>query len=310
MTAESVPPLVSIGLAVYNGEKYLREALDSILAQTFTDFELIISDNASTDRTREICLEYAGRDKRIRYHRNATNIGGANNENQTFCMSRGKYFRWAAHDDVLAPRLLERCVEYLERTPSVVLCQTGIVVIDAEGRKIEKIFRDSGSASDPVARFRSIALARDYCEETYGLVRSEVLRRTRLQLNYTASDRTLMSELALYGRFHAIPEFLFYKRMHAANEYIDWRTRMAWFDPNLEGKIVFPFWTQLRDYFTTVRRSRIPRATQLRCLGVLVGPWVFGHARNLVKDLAVATYMGLHSEQWRRRKYSETNNWS
>src|SRR5262245_40295511 len=123
-------PLVSIGLAVYNGEEYLSDAISSILAQSFTDFELIISDNASTDRTEEICKTYADMDSRIRYSRNETNIGGVNNENLTFRLSKGKYFRLAAHDDVCDPKLIEKCVEVLERDQDVILCQTAIVNID------------------------------------------------------------------------------------------------------------------------------------------------------------------------------------
>src|SRR5262245_52473779 len=104
-TAESVrnSPTVSIGLAVYNGGQYLAQAIESILGQSYADFELIISDNASTDETETICRSYVARDERIRYSRNATNIGGARNENLTTTLARGRYFRWAAHDDYLEP---------------------------------------------------------------------------------------------------------------------------------------------------------------------------------------------------------------
>ena len=107
---QSSTPKVSIGLPVYNGERYLREALDSILGQTFRDFELIICDNASTDETAAICADYAARDPRIRYHRQTHNIGATANFNHTFELARGAYFKWAAHDDVLAPTWLEKCV--------------------------------------------------------------------------------------------------------------------------------------------------------------------------------------------------------
>ena len=129
-------PKVSIGLAVYNGENYLEQAINSILSQTFRDFELIISDNASTDRTKEICLKYAKQDPRICYHRNAVNIGGANNENLTFKMARGEYFRWAAHDDYCAPTLIEKCLEQLEKDPTVVLCHSKVIAIDGCGETL------------------------------------------------------------------------------------------------------------------------------------------------------------------------------
>ena len=99
-------PRVSIGLPVYNGELFLENALDSILSQTYSDFELIISDNASDDKTEEICRSYAARDKRVRYSRNAHNLGAAPNYNRVYHLARGRYFKWASHDDVLAPEFL------------------------------------------------------------------------------------------------------------------------------------------------------------------------------------------------------------
>jgi glycosyltransferase involved in cell wall biosynthesis len=127
-------PRVSIGLPVFNGERYLARALDSLVAQDFEDFELIISDNASTDGTSEICQEYAGRDRRINVHRNERNIGAVGNFNRTLQLSSGDYFKWAAHDDWCAPEFLSRCVEVLDEDPSMILCFTAMGVADAEGR--------------------------------------------------------------------------------------------------------------------------------------------------------------------------------
>src|SRR5262245_20089689 len=99
-------PRVSVGIPVRNGQRFLADALDSLLAQTFTDFEIIVCDNASTDRTEQICRRYLARDPRVRYHRNARDIGPAANHNVGFQMSRGEYFRWHAHDDMVAPEYL------------------------------------------------------------------------------------------------------------------------------------------------------------------------------------------------------------
>ncbi len=131
-------PSISIGLPVYNGENFLKHTLDSILAQTFKDFEVIIADNASTDSTEKICREYADRDKRICYHRNEENIGAARNYNRVFELSTGKYFKWAAHDDLYASEYLERCFEVLERLPSVVLCYSQVMFVDEQGQQIRK----------------------------------------------------------------------------------------------------------------------------------------------------------------------------
>lgn len=303
-------PRVSIGLAVRNGEQFLEDAIDSILAQTYRDFELIISDNASTDRTEEICRRYASLDARIRYQRNLANIGGANNENLTFKMARGEYFRWAAHDDVCAPTLIERCVEALDRRPEVILCYAKTILINDQGMVIRED-NTGNKASSPRAhqRFSAVARARDYCGETYGLMRSAVLRRTQLQKNYTGSDRTLLAELSLYGQFHEVPEFLFYKRLHSGNYYLDVRVRMAWFETRHAGRIVFPFWMQLHDYLTTLWRVELTPPERLRCYVFMVA-WMGLFGKSLIKDILVAAFMLVHSKQWRLQRYESLSEWS
>src|ERR1043165_9639676 len=121
---------VSIGLPVYNGANYLAESIDSILQQTYSDFELIISDNASTDATEELCRSYAARDGRVRYFRQKQNLGCALNSNFVFRQSTGEYFKWISHDDLHAPRFVERCVEVPDRDPSVSICCPKGVLID------------------------------------------------------------------------------------------------------------------------------------------------------------------------------------
>jgi len=304
------PPRVSVGLAVYNGEPFLPEAIDSILAQTYRDFELIISDNASTDRTEAICREYAARDPRIRYVRNPTNIGGVNNENQTFHMARGAYFRLAAHDDVCAPTLLERCVQALDARPEAVLCHTATVEIDGQGRRCGSRLGTEGTSPRPHQRFRELSWRYYPCEATYGLIRSDVLRKTRLQQNYTGSDRVLLCELGLLGPFHLIPEPLFFKRYHEGNTYRDWRGRMAWFFPDLArtGKPTFPNWLQLFDYFATLRRVPLPWGERQLCR-LWIGRWVLFHGKGLIWDLLSAAVMMVHSKAWRTRQYAEKERW-
>jgi glycosyltransferase involved in cell wall biosynthesis len=292
-------PRVSIGLAVFNGGKYLTQAIDSILAQTYRDFELIISDNASTDRTEEICRAYAAKDMRIRYYRNDTNIGGANNENRTFLLSRGEYFRWAAHDDVCTPQLLAKCVAVLDREPSVVLCHTKVVLIDENGDSLGLIDRDKATSTRPYERFRDLTSWDHSCEELYGLIRSDVLRKTRLQPNYTDSDRTLLSELGLYGRFYQIPEPLFYRRIHpqmSTQVFPEWRGRMAWFFPDLnEDKILLPHWSQFFHYLQVITQAPIPFGERVRCY-LHIGHWLaHRHGRSMAKDLLLALIKLLRS---------------
>lgn len=302
-------PLVSIGLPVYNGAKYLEKAIDSILAQTFTNFELILSDNASTDATPEICQAYAARDPRVRYQRNPANIGGAGNTNLTFTLARGKYFRWAAHDDLCAPELLEKCVAALEADPGLVIAYPMARLIDEQGVEFGITSHKKAASEKNYERFRRLAIADDYCEEIYGVIRTDILRNTRLLGIYTSADRVLLSELGLYGRFYEVPEVLFSKRIHPGNYFVDWRARMVWFDPKLKGKIVFPFWKQFFDYLATVRRVRLTFYEKLRCY-LAVFEWVARKRwKSMAMDIWYAVIMLLHNTRWRIQKHERGINW-
>src|SRR5262245_39989679 len=128
-------PRVSIGLPVFNGEKYLARALNSLLSQDFEDFELIVSDNASTDLTEDICREFSAKDQRVRYYRNETNIGATKNYNRVFDLARGEFFKWASHDDECHPSLVRRCMEQFQQAPpSAVLVYSKADIIDDFGQ--------------------------------------------------------------------------------------------------------------------------------------------------------------------------------
>ena len=126
-------PRLSIELAVYNGENYLAESLDALLGQSYENFELIISDNASTDYTADICRRYEKQDSRIRYVRQPRNIGLAPNHNFVFKQARGELFKWASHDDLYARALLKRCVDALDENPHVVLAHSWTALVDDSG---------------------------------------------------------------------------------------------------------------------------------------------------------------------------------
>jgi glycosyltransferase involved in cell wall biosynthesis len=206
----------SIGLPVYNGENYLTEAINSVLAQTFTDFELVICDNGSTDRTEEICRRHAAADPRIRYHRNPRNIGASANFRRTFELATGEYFRWLSHDDMLMPTYLERCVAALDRESDAILAQPLVGIIDAKG-VVQKVSDDGlRQASSPRVSDRFEVLVRHprYCSEVFGLARRDILARTGLLAPFPCSDVVLGIELGLLGRFVLIPEPLFLNREH------------------------------------------------------------------------------------------------
>ena len=206
-------PKVSVGLPVYNGEDYLKEALDSLLNQTFKDFELIISDNASTDATQEICESFTSLDKRIRYYRNQENLGAAKNYNRVFELAVGEYFKWASHDDLCAPTFLERCVEILELQPSVILAYTRTLIIDAQGNITAK-YADNANfmAPNPYKRLNNHLLPDRgrHISPVFGVIRSSALKKTRLIGNYIGSDTVLLVHLILLGQFYEVPEELFF----------------------------------------------------------------------------------------------------
>lgn len=264
-------PRVSIGLAVYNGERYLEEALRVFLIQTYADFELIISDNASTDRTEEICRSYAARDARIRYFRSPRNMGVAYNYNITVELARGEYFRWATYDDLVAPELLERCVEVLDRCPDVILAYPQTVDIDDDGN-VRGNYDDNFAFLDPEPhhRFRDLMVAvRNYaCNAEYGVMRREVLRKTAMEADYHSADRVLLSELVLHGKFYEVPERLYFHRLHSNMSLqagMSLAELAAWFNPNLAGKRTFPRLRRVAEFFKAVNRAPLSRYQRLYC---------------------------------------------
>src|SRR5678816_2981655 len=198
MTSSS--PRVSIGLPVYNGEKYLARALHSLVSQDFEDFELILSDNASTDSTEAICREFAARDRRIQYYRNETNIGASGNYNRVFELARGEFFKWASHDDICHPSLLRRCLEqFKSASTSTVLVYPKADVIDESGQFKEPSLDTIDSASTwSHVRLARVLLHVRFANALWGVVRSAALRRTRL-MGVFDSDIVLLTELAVQG---------------------------------------------------------------------------------------------------------------
>jgi Glycosyl transferase family 2 len=226
-------PRLSIGLPVYNGEEFLPQALDCLLAQTFGNFEIVVSDNASTDRTSQICRDYVNRDARIRYFRSDKNLGAIANFNRTFELSEAPLFKWACHDDLHHSVYLESCVRLLDDDPTAVLAHSASAFIGDDG---EPFAFDSGSetyldpktggwhrpdsptigdSSNAVERFWQVLSLAPWACHGFGVIRREALRQTKLHTNFRGSDRAMLAELALLGRFRAVPERLFLKRLHA-----------------------------------------------------------------------------------------------
>ncbi|MFH1841801.1 MAG: glycosyltransferase family 2 protein [bacterium] len=171
-------PRLSIGLPVYNGEAFVGDAIRSLLDQTFTDFELIISDNCSTDRTVEIVQAFAEQDPRVRIHRNETNLGAARNFNLVFELATAEFFKWAAADDICQPAYLARCIDMLDSDPDIVLCHSLADQIDPDGQRVgEYRYPMRADAPDVLTRFTDLIIVRHDCHAVFGVIRHDALAK-------------------------------------------------------------------------------------------------------------------------------------
>ena len=271
-------PLVSVGMPVYNGEAYLVSAVDSILSQTFTDLELIISDNASTDATESICRQYVDEDSRVRYIRTPDNRGAMWNFNEVFRHARGKYYKPASHDDLHAPQFLERCLDvYREAPSSVVLVYPRTVLIDGTGEKVED-YEDNLDLRGvvPSDRLRQYLRNVRLINAQFGLHRRVAYASTRRLQHFVSADTVLMAELALRGEIWELPERLFYRRDHAGRSehaHDSYDDLLEWYDPNQRGKFVGRRSKLFIELFKAIGRAPLPTAEQLRCLRVVLEEW-------------------------------------
>jgi glycosyltransferase involved in cell wall biosynthesis len=213
-----MPPRVSLALPVYNGEKFIGDAIRSILAQDHVDFELIITDNASTDHTEIICREFASVDQRVKYFRNETNLGAGKNFNKGLSLASGEYFKWCACDDIIGPNFLHPCVSVLDARQDAVLAYAVTQSIDQEGRLIPLVGwnRPGLEQATPALRFREVVETKGTCFELFGVFRRSALERSMLQPMYYGADHGLLAEMSLFGKFVCVPGIAFYNREHPA----------------------------------------------------------------------------------------------
>lgn len=290
-------PGISIGLPVYNAEKYLRHALDAILLQTFEDFELIICDNASTDSTAGICASYALADNRIRFHRNDRNFGAAENFNRVFSFARADYFKWIAYDDICLPEFLEKCVEVLDRDPQVALCYPKTLLIDADGKEIMKYEdRLHMMQGDPHDRLRHFLTKVNLANAVFGVIRTSVLRETGLLGKYFGADYILLMEICLRGKFFEVPEHLFLRRDHERNSRRLPKKEIAvWWDTSRKTVYKYIQSRLVSEQFLAINRSGLLWFEKGLCFAQ-IGRWILRQWRakggrykaNLKGRMAVA----------------------
>ena len=271
-------PRLTIGLPVFNGERYLAAALGSLIAQSYADFELIIADNASTDRSGDIARAFASADPRIRYVRHSENLGAAANYNCTVEQAQGELFKWAAHDDVCRPDYLSRCITQLDADPAIVISHCHSDAIDAQGRVVGRYEHEPHvTQARSWERFAQVIGTPHYCIPVFGVMRTALLKRTAKHGDWVGADRNLLAELALHGHICLVDDVLFQRRDHPQSSISalpDERARAVWFNPHQSGRR-YPTWRRLQEYWRSVQRAPLDWYSRRRCESALLS-WIAG----------------------------------
>jgi glycosyltransferase involved in cell wall biosynthesis len=284
---------LTIGLPVYNGEQFLTFAIKSLLGQTFGDFRLLISDNASDDGTESICREFAAHDRRIQYIRQQENRGAAWNFNFVVGQANTELFKWAPHDDVHRPKFLEKCIDALDQDPDTILAYSRIWEIDENGTEREswrtEIMDMRERSKFPHERYRHFVLMDHPALSSFifGVFRTEVLKRTDLIGSFVESDRVLLVALSLIGPFYEVPERLFLRRdhPHSSTKAIGVpQERAAWFNPEKGKHRIYPNWRKLYEYYRVLCQSKLPWCEKRKCYFTLLR-WISWFRDLLWSDL-------------------------
>lgn len=289
-------PKISIGMPVYNGDNYLERAIRTVLEQTFRDFELIICDNDSSDKTQGICERFANEDQRVRYIRHLENIGAAANFRYSFHESKGEYFKWAAHDDTFAPTYLEKTCAALDEAPDAVLAHAITEIVNPKGLCLE-VYDHINANTDSLSRKERLAgrLKTLRCIEVFGLMRRSALAETELLGPHVAHDRTLLNEMALKGRFVGVPERLFFNQDHEARftrVFHGAEAQLNWYQPGQSKKRAWRQWTIYGKAIKAVR-DNVPARERLGCYAVLLRSIAWqSHWRGLLREPVLALLPG------------------
>jgi len=279
-------PLVSIGLPVWNGERFVARALAALAAQDYEPLEVVVSDNGSSDDTEEICRTFVAADSRFRYYRSDENRGAAWNFVRVFSLSRGEYFKWAAHDDLCAPEFVRVCAAVLGASGGdVVLCYPSTALIDVDDRTVGE-FEDGLALDEPAPHQRLARLLGRGIEyhPIFGLIRRKALAATQVMGAYVAADIVTLAELALMGRFAEVPERLFLRRYHdgtSVRANPDAADRATWFDPSRRWRSPMPASRLAVELTRAVSRSSLPGPERVRCAGVVARHWIVPRWRDM-----------------------------
>jgi glycosyltransferase involved in cell wall biosynthesis len=293
---------VVIGLPVYNGQKYLRAAIESHLSQSFDDFDLVISDNGSTDATPEICAEYARRDKRIKYLRSAENRGILWNHRRVFdaIETPNQYFRWAGADDIMEPGLLQAMVEVLNTRPEVEAVVPDTKNIDDDGKIIGSMARTLDlQSSDVFERAHAVLMVNYQHVIAYGLLRASTLRLMRTRPDYIGWDPVFVWELALRGQMVQLPGPVLLRRFHAGSisRVKTAKEMRKWVEPNSKAGMNFPHWTWAYERARALIASPLSTRDRLR-IGMFLVRATLWQRGALARDViqAARRTLGLSDE--------------
>jgi glycosyltransferase involved in cell wall biosynthesis len=274
---------VSVGVPVFNGARYLEDCLESLVRQTYHDLEILISDNASTDRTADICRAYCERDDRVRYYRQEQNIGAAANWNFLVHEATGKFFKWAAHDDVCAPDFVARCVGALDALPTAVLAFGQTAFIDSAGNPLYGYdvpvpWSNCEAAFDRLREQLAVpsAAIHHMCTRQYAVMRRDRLLETRLIRSHPASDLVLLVELAILGGFVEVDQSLFFVRLHEGSSLRanDSAVDVArWYDPRSGNHYPLRWNRVFIGYVTAVLNSSLSRRQKVGGM-LLIARWL------------------------------------
>jgi len=265
----SATPRISIGMPAYNGAATIGSSIEALLAQTFGDFELIVSDNSSTDSTRDVVEALVRQDTRVRYVRQPTNIGANMNYTYVATVARGEYLKWASASDWCAPTFLDRCLGALERDSDAVLAVPRTRLFEGEPSKARDYARDIAILDDrPFDRLKRLITTISLNNAINGLIRLPALRRTRLIEPYHTADMVLMGHLAMLGKFVLVDEPLFFRRMEPATatalQDADAVRRHHY--PQLSARTLLQNWKRQAGWFRAVAAAPMPLGERARAL--------------------------------------------
>jgi glycosyltransferase involved in cell wall biosynthesis len=310
-------PRLSIGVPVYNGARFVGATLDSILAQTWTDFELIICDNGSTDSTPQICAEYERRDPRVRVWRSPVNLGPSANYNKCFELARGELFKWQAADDTLDATFLEKCVAELDANLNVVSVYSRLKRIDENGvifgEYPTELDLGHPNAARRLWRYIFVNHRRHHAAELWGVMRTSALKKwVPLKGSYPSADRVMMSRVVMSGPLKRVEEYLFFDRSHSGRSEhsvdrakVRGGSRLArrigcgpmppyqWWDSSKKGKIVFPEFRWVGEYLRGVFLVPLSFGQRLGCLAT-VACLAVKFIPRFARDLLIAVELGLY----------------